>query len=105
MEMYDCPKFNHCSSPICPLFNASDFNSMHRDEKICFYLLEYQKTDSKAIFDGASLGEIYKAMGKVTEELFAKPDSFRYLLKRLIKASKTSSRILSGKRLSHKVCL
>ena len=64
-----------------------------------------KKKDSKATFEGASLGEIYTVMGKVTEEVFAKPDSFRYLLKGLIKASKTSSRILSGKRLSHKVCL
>jgi len=41
MKMTDCPKFDSCNAPVCPLH---DEHTTHLSgEPICFYLREYVK--------------------------------------------------------------
>jgi hypothetical protein len=70
---------------------------MRRDERACFYLLEYQKVDSEATFSGAGLGNYFKVMAEATDEIYARPDLHPYLIKIIQKAAKTGSRILAGR--------
>jgi hypothetical protein len=98
INMTQCPKYDvegrpSCSAAICPLWKPISEQRMLPSERVCFHLLEYQKIDSEAIFNRSGRGNIYKEMGKVTEEIFASPDSYPHLIKALKKASKTGSRI------------
>jgi len=72
---------------------------MRRDERACFYLLEYQKTDSKATFEGAGLSSYFEVMAKSTAEIYARPDQHPQLIKALEKAANTSSKIQAGRTL------
>lgn len=100
VETYSCNKFEGCSAPVCPLWRPISQQKMRRDERACFYLLEYQKTDSRATFEGAGLGSYFEVMARSTVEIYARPDLHPYLIKMIKKAAKTSSRILAGKKLN-----
>ncbi len=97
---YSCNKFEGCSAPVCPLWKPISQQKMRHDERACFYLLEYQKTDSKATFEGAGLSSYFEVMAKSTEEIYARPDLHPHLIKIIQKAAKTGSRILAGKKLN-----
>lgn len=100
MEIYDCDKFESCSAPVCPLWRPIQNQKILRDEKSCFYLLEYQKRDSKDTFDGSGRIELYDLMARVTHEIYRWPNLNPQLYRAIQKASKTGSRILAGRSLN-----
>lgn len=98
--MYDCDKYEHCSAPICPLWNSIKNQTMGKGERVCFYLLEYQKNNSEVIFKESGRSAIYKVMGKATNDINEQPERHPQLSLAIKKASKTGSRILAGKKLN-----
>lgn len=64
-----CPKFNTCNAPVCPLDVASLKMKHISGDKCCVYLLETAKTDAKANFIGAGLSNIYEAIEAVKEDI------------------------------------
>ena len=81
MEMYDCPKFESCSAPICPLLPSVSSGYMCNGERVCLYLTEYQKADSEARFRVLGLGELYQDMAIAMEEINSSPNTDRYQLR------------------------
>jgi hypothetical protein len=61
--MIDCPKFQTCNAPICPLDREWQKRSLHNDDATCFYLMESVKAGAEARFQLAGLGEMYSAIG------------------------------------------
>ena len=101
MKIDTCPKFEKCSSPICAL-DQNWQRAIHlKNERVCFFLCEAQKSDSESTFRDRGLGELYKLIVEATPEI-----SWRWgaIQRALIKARKSSSRMnktLSG---SNKSC-
>ena len=81
MEMYDCPKFESCSAPICPL------------------LPSVSSGYSEARFRVLGLGELYQDMAIAMEEINSSPNTDRYQLRALKMAANSSSRIAKGMKL------
>ncbi len=89
-----CPKFGHCSAPICPV-DPGHLGSCHlKGERVCFYLLELAKPGGKARLDATAAGTTPRELiEKVSESLpgvISRYGVIRYLLKR---ASQTPSRL------------
>ena len=101
LKVENCPKFEKCSAPICPLDPNWERASHLQHDRVCFYLCEVQKDNSDVIFGDRGLGELYKLIVEATQEI-----SWRWgaIQRALIKARKSSSRMnrkLSG---SNKSC-
>jgi hypothetical protein len=94
--MYDCPKFDSCSAPICPLSRKIEYQSMGNGERVCFYLTEYQKFNSEASFKVLGLEELCEAMSQAMDEIHSKPHTSIYLKRALQLASQSSSRMARG---------
>ena len=60
MKMDDCPKFESCSAPICPLDPDWRKRRHLKVERVCFYLCEAQKGGSEARFRGKGLEKLYQ---------------------------------------------
>jgi hypothetical protein len=89
-KMCDCPRFNRCSAPICPLDPDWRLRVYRKGEPICLYLLEYVKPDAQAQFQGSIGVPIYKAIERSIEDM-----SHRYapLCRALDRAKWTGSRM------------
>ncbi len=90
MNMEDCPKFQSCSAPICPL-DPNWRKACHlKGERICFYLCEAQKNGSEARFRDKGLEKLYQLMVEVAPDISIRWEPIRKVLKR---AAKTGSRM------------
>lgn len=94
----DCPKFDRCSAPICPLDQACAERVYRRDETVCFYMLEYVKPGAKQRFRQAAkrlgcIGAIYQAIHFLLPTLLSR---YAPLKTPLMRAKRTPPRI--GKR-------
>ena len=96
MKIYDCPKFEFCSSPICPLLASVSSQSMGNGERVCYYLTEYQKANSETYFGVLGLTELYKLMAKAMRDIDSSPHTNLYLIRALKLASKSSSKMAKG---------
>jgi hypothetical protein len=100
MEIYDCERFDFCSSPSCPMWKPIFQQKIIKGEELCLYLLEYQKHKVRAeIFEGAYLEKVAKMMAKFTGEILTNPSTPAHLVNALKRASTTGSRILAGRKL------
>ena len=90
MTMYDCPKFDGCSAPICPLDPEMEKRTHLEGERVCFYLTEFAKPTGKAILSMVLTGELYETLARVYVEVMSRPHPLRNQLKR---AKKNPSRI------------
>ncbi len=90
MKMSDCPRFDKCSAPICPLDAEWRLCLYRKGEPICFYLLEFVKPDAKAQFKGSIGVPIYEAIQTSIDTM-----SHRYapLHRALERAKRTESRM------------
>ncbi len=86
----DCPKFSHCSAPICPLDPEWTNRTYLKGEPVCFYMLEYVKPGSRARFQGSTAEQIYDAISDVLPSMIAR---YAPLKRALMRAKKTGSRI------------
>ena len=91
MKIDICPKFEKCSSPICAL-NQNWQRAIHlKNERVCFFLCEAQKSDSESIFRDRGLGELYKLIVEATPAISTR---WATIKKALARAAMTNSRML-----------
>ena len=94
--MEECPKFDNCSAPVCPLYTSLNEQKYLENERTCYYLIEAQKQGSKTNFDHSGLGELYGVMVRTTNQVFVQPETHKYLQKQLLKAATSGSRMARG---------
>ncbi len=92
-KLSDCPKWISCSAPICPLDSEWDKREMMDDERICFYLLESQKSGAELAFHQRDLDDLYLAMVSMKPTITAKRGRIRRHLERAEGASLRMSNI------------
>lgn len=85
-----CPKFQTCNAPICPL-DASWHKRINRSEDAtCYYLIESVKDDAQVNFERGGLGDLYNRVAGNRAELSARYARLNYVIDR---AAKTGSRM------------
>jgi hypothetical protein len=97
MHMHDCPKFDSCNAPICPLDPDWKRRSHLDGERVCYYLTEYAKQAARPILRGGLAVEHYEAI----KEGYPKVIAAHPRIKRQLERSSTSnprSRVLSIER-------
>ena len=55
----DCDRYKTCSANICPLDHDSQKRVHHSNDRVCFYLIEAQKINAKALFEHTGRWYIY----------------------------------------------
>lgn len=93
----DCPRWDGCSAPVCPL--AGDWRRCgHLDgERICGLLSELVKDGGEARLRGALPVALVDSLTEVAPKVAA---TYSRIRRGLDRASRSSSRIASGQRLS-----
>jgi hypothetical protein len=86
----NCDRFNDCSANICPLDPDWQQRKHLNGERVCFYLIEAQKINAKAIFECSGRGYLYFLMLEATQAIINRHYPIKYALK---KAKKTGSRL------------
>lgn len=90
MNMEACPKYQACFAPVCPL-DANWRKARHLNgERVCYYLLEAQKSDANANFEGRGWVELYQAMVGATPDISFRWTAIKYAI---TQATKTGSRM------------
>jgi len=96
MDPSDCPKFNKCSAPICPLDQDWERREHLRGEPICLWLREWAKPTGKAIL-GRAVGEhLAQRIGETAPLISARHSDIRDSLRQ---AAKYGSKVANGMRL------
>ena len=85
-----CPKYERCSSPICPLDPDWRRRNMLNDESVCFYLSESVKNGARNVFEGAGLGELYEVVVLASPFISA---TYPRIYRALERAKQTGSRM------------
>lgn len=88
-----CPKYDKCSSPICPLDRDWRKRVMLEEDSVCFYLSEAVKDEAEAVFDRRGLGEIFRVVSDCIRPMSERWSRVRRALERAK---------LSGSRLARK---
>lgn len=85
-----CPKFNQCNAPVCPL-DAEWYKRVNQsDDATCFYLLESVKHGAKTHFEQSGQGVMLKVICEVRHEMIATHQRIKIALEN---ASRTGSRM------------
>ena len=82
MHMYECPKFEACKAPICPLDEDWEQRSHLDGEKVCHYLTMLQKTTVKPVFWGSQRLELHKVIAEQHPKIIAAHPHIKQQLKR-----------------------
>jgi hypothetical protein len=85
-----CPRFNHCSAPLCPIDPVWRKRAMLKNERVCHYLTEVCKAAAFDRYINRPDAHIYL---KASEELEAMRHHSSELRRRLDKSSTLGSRI------------
>ena len=92
ITLYQCPKFQHCNAPICPLDAEWQKIKHFQGDRVCFYLIEAKKQGAKANFERLGLGYLYEPIVSLTPLI---TDKHTPIKKALDKAALTSSRMIN----------
>ncbi len=88
MEMHECPKYDRCSAPACPLW---DINTTHlKGERVCFYLREYVKQGGRAKLLGVLPREMVNQIAEVLPVIISRHSDIK---KQLNRSALTGSKI------------
>jgi hypothetical protein len=87
-----CPKFQTCSAPICPLDPDWHKRKHLSCDRCCFYLLEAAKTDSNHVFECAGLGKLHAAIVTLTPAI---TNAYSHIKHAVERAKSTGSRMLN----------
>lgn len=90
MEPNDCPRFDGCSAPICPLDKDYLKRAHLKGERSCGYLREYAKPHARAILKGVIPAEQFQAISEAYSNIV---NQYNPLKKQLNKASKTPTNL------------
>ncbi len=88
MRMYECPRFEACSAPICPLDEDWKLRRMLKRERTCHYLREVSKPRWKVIATDAIDESMYELANAQLDGI--RQHSFK-LRQMLDEASKTGT--------------
>lgn len=69
MNISDCPKYETCSAPICPLDKDWKLRVLCNEDPTCFYLLESVKDASATHFELAQLEVMYERIYEVRDDI------------------------------------
>jgi len=69
MNPTDCPRFNQCSAPLCPLDERWRERRHRNGDRICLYLLEMAKAGSTAATLVLDSEEMRQALGEAYSEI------------------------------------
>ncbi|MGD0090785.1 MAG: hypothetical protein ABSE73_12770 [Planctomycetota bacterium] len=78
MKPSDCPKFQACSAPLCPLDVDWRLRAHNPEDRCCRYLLESQKAGAEGRLDPAMLA----ACRQMVQAQAEMPSALRIALKR-----------------------
>lgn len=77
-----CPRWNRCSTPLCPLDPDVFKRAALNDEPVCYYLTEAVKSDAEAIFRRRGRSELYELISKLIQPMSARWGRIRRHLER-----------------------
>jgi hypothetical protein len=96
MRPSDCPKWSACSAPLCP-FDPELHKRRHLPgEPVCLWLRELVKQDGRAILGGVLCEALVAAVVTAAPGIANRGTDLR---KSLRKASRTGSKLASGREL------
>lgn len=82
MKPRDCPKFDACNAPICPM-DEQHLQSCHRDkERTCFYLLEFAKPAALPILGASLPGDMMEAIAQAAPAIASRYGGIRRAMER-----------------------
>lgn len=90
MKIKDCPKYETCSAPICPLDKDWKLRVLCIEDPTCFYLLESVKDASKTHFELAQLEVMYERIREVRNDICT---THKRLAKKVEAAKNSGSRM------------
>jgi len=93
-----CPKFQSCNAPICPLDTDWQKRPNHKDDATCFYLLESVKHDARLHFEVAQLGQMLNHIDLIRDDIANMQPRIKMKLE---SASQTGSRMTRKFGVSH----
>lgn len=96
MPPNDCPKWNGCNAPLCPLDPHSDLRRHMRGEPVCLWLRELAKPGGAAIVRGAVPTAVADALLRAAPNLSQRNSDMRAKLRA---ASRNGSKLACGRRL------
>jgi hypothetical protein len=85
-----CPKFNQCNAPVCPLDAEWEKRKYISGDKCCVYLLEASKVNAKRSFEGAGLSNMHAAIEVVKDDILTSSATIK---RAYMRASSTPSRL------------
>ena len=59
LTLNQCPKFQHCNAPICPLGAEWSKWKHFQCDRVCFYLIEAKEQGAKVNFELSGLGYLF----------------------------------------------
>ena len=71
MSKINCPRYQQCSAAICPMWRPVLDQKMVKGERVCGVLLEYQKTQSRAILTTHYGTQMMQVMAQATDQIKA----------------------------------
>lgn len=71
MSPINCPRYQKCSAAICPMWRPVLEQKMIKGERVCGVLLEYQKTESRAILTTHYGTQMMQVMAQATDQIKA----------------------------------
>ena len=91
--MDDCPKFDKCIAPICPLDDDWGLRSHLNGERVCYYLTEYSKEAVRPLLRRVLAGELYERIAEQHPRII---EAHALIKRRLLISSKKGSRLAVG---------
>lgn len=88
MTMEQCPKFDSCSAPICPLDPDWSERKHIKDEPVCYYLREWAKHGPHSLCRGGEEHIIASTLTRVYPQILS---SIYPLKKQLDRITKTAN--------------
>jgi hypothetical protein len=91
MSQINCPRYQRCSAPVCPLWGSVIDQKMVKGERVCGVLLEYQKPQSRAILTTHYGSKMMVLMEQATNQINTHGGCL--LRSALSRAAKTGTRL------------
>ncbi|MDW3094546.1 MAG: hypothetical protein R8G33_02610 [Gammaproteobacteria bacterium] len=96
MKINECPQYESCNAPICPL-DENCLNSTHLEgEAVCLYLREYSKLATRDDLRGVISKEHYQVIDNAYPNV---SERYNYIKKALARSANNPSKLkLDSKR-------
>lgn len=92
MTPKDCPNWQRCNAPVCPLSDEWAQLKYFKGEPVCRWLREYSKDGGEARLSGCVSLKMAQRVAMVHADVLLRPDALK---KALIRASHSNTRMLN----------